>query len=254
MMNRKLIAILLLAPTLSVVSADATDMGKIEKAREEWTKQYFAKQGSPIPDGGVTILPENQMAGYVAFKEQRAKEKADIKKYGYIKNSTPQTQSLMNFKEISKNQFAAKEANPASEGLRKNINEIEMAYVFHGVPENAVTKMLGVAPSVTYITDQGWAGAMQFFEKDGLGTCSYRENNLKFSHGSAIIPAEDATKEVNGKITVTTITGEENRGFIYEVDWYDDNYFRELNCANAIYSVDIMTSALELARTIDNNG
>lgn len=233
---------------------DAANLAKVAKEREEWTKQHFAKQGSPVPDGGVTVLPEKQMSEYKTFKAQRAKERADVQKYGYIKQFLPQTQSLLNFKEVSKNQFVAKSANPANEGLRRNVNEIEMAYDFKGVPAHAVTAMLGVAPSVTYIKGQGWAGAMQFFEKTGLGNCSYRENNLKFSHGAAIIPEEDATKDVNGKVTVTNVTGEQNAGFLYSVDWYDDSYFRELKCANEKYEPSVMSLALELARVIDNNG
>lgn len=254
-MNKKLIIAMLL-PAFSLFAADNLDlakMDKIAKEREIWTKKHFAKQGSPVPDGGVTVIPEQQMSEYKIFKEQRSKERADVKKYGYIKQFLPQIQSLLNFKEISKNRFTTESTNPVNEGMRRSISEIEMAYNFKGVPAHAVTTMLGVAPSVTYIKGQGWAGAMQFFEKAGLGNCSYRENNLKFSHGAAIIPEEDVTKDINGKITVTNITGEPNVGFMYSVDWYDDNYFRELKCANEKYEPYIMYSALELARGIDNN-
>jgi hypothetical protein len=255
-MNKKLI-VAMLFPAFSLFAAESLDpaaLAKVAKEREEWTKQHFAKQGSPVPDGGVTVMPEQQMSEYNTFKEQRIKERADVKKYGYVKLFLPQIQSLLNFKEVSKNRFAAQSANPADEGMRHSITEIEMAYDFKGVPSHSVTTMLGVAPSVTYITGQGWAGAMQFFEKTGLGNCSYRENNLKFSHGAAIIPEEDATKDVNGKITVTNITGEPKAGFLYSVDWYDNNYFRELKCANEKFEPSIMSSAIELARGIDNNG
>ena len=54
----------------------------------------------------------------------------------------------------------------------------------------------------------------QYFEKENLGNCSYRENNLKFSHGAAIIPEEDATKDVNVKVTVANVTGEKNNVFL----------------------------------------
>lgn len=246
----------MLLPSFSLFAAENLNFietGKLAKEREEWTKKYFASQGSPVPDGGITVMPEQQMSEYESFKEQRIKEREDIKKYGYIKQFLPQIQSLLNFREVSKNRFAAQSANPTDEGMRHSISEIEMAYDFHGVPDQEVTSMLGVAPSVTYIKGQGWAGAMQFFEKKGLGNCSYRENNLKFSHGAAIIPEEDATKDVNGKITVSNITGEPRAGFLYSVDWYDNNYFRELKCANERYEPSNMNSLLELARVIDNN-
>jgi hypothetical protein len=254
--NKKLTVAMLFPAVVAFAgeNLDATNLAKVAKEREEWTKQHFAKQGSPVPDGGVTVIPEQQMSEYHTFKAQRAQERADIKKYGYIKQFLPQTQSLLNLKEISKNQFIIKSVNPANEGLRHNVNEIEMAYDFKGVPAHTVTAMLGVAPSVTYIKGQGWAGAMQFFYKTGIGNCSYRENNLKFSHGAAIIPEEDATKDVNGKVTVANVTGEKNAGFLYSIDWYDNSYFRELKCANGKYDPTIMSSTLELARLIDNNG
>lgn len=254
-MNKKFIlALLFPAVAFASENLDAAKLAQIVKEREEWTKQDFAKQGSPAPDGGVTVMPEKQMSEYNTFKEQRTKERADIRKYGYIKQFLPQTQSLLNFKEVSKNQFVAKSSNPAHEGLRHSVSELEMAYDFKGVPTHLVTKMLGVAPSVTFVPEQGWAGAMQYFEKNGLGNCSYRENNLKFSHGAAIIPEEDATKDVNGKVTVANITGEKNNGFLYSVDWYDNNYFRELKCANEKFEPSVMSSIIELARGIDNNG
>lgn len=254
-MNKKLILTLLFpAVAFAGENLDAAKLAQVAKEREEWTKQHFAKQGSPTPDSGVTVIPEKQMSEYNTFKEQRTKERADVKKYGYIKQFLPQTQSLLNFKEVSKNQFVAKSSNPAHEGLRHSVSELEMAYDFKGVPTHLVTKMLGIAPSVTFIPGQGWAGAMQYFEKDGLGNCSYRENNLKFSHGAAIIPEEDATKDVNGKITVANITGEKNSGFLYSVDWYDNSYFRELKCANEKFEPSAMSSIIELARGIDSNG
>ena len=254
-MNKKIIVALLFpAMAFAGETLDAAKLAQVAKEREEWTKQHFAKQGSPVPDGGVTVMPEKQMSEYKTLKAQRAKERADVKKYGYIKQVLPQTQSLLNFKEVSKNQFVAKSANSANDGLRHNINEIQMAYDFKGVPAHLITKMLGISPSVTFVQDKGWAGAMQFFEKEGLGNCSYRENNLKFSHGAAIIPEEDATKDVNGKVTISNITGENSNGFLYSVDWYDDSFFRELKCAKSDYTADTLASMLELARQIDSNG
>lgn len=241
-MNKKIIALLFL-PAFAF-AAEELDMEKIGKARDEWAKEHFASQGTAMPDGGIRLMPEQQMSQYNIFKSQRAKERADINKFGYIKQSLPEIQSLLNFKSIAKNK---------NDGLRHSINEIQMAYVFKGVPSNLISKMLGVAPSVTFVQGQGWAGAMQYFDAQSNGTCSYRENNLKFSHGSAIIPEEDATKEVNGKVTVSNVTGKAGNGFMYSVDWYDNNFFRELKCAKSDYNPETLNSVVEIARQIDNN-
>tara|TARA_Y100001968_G_scaffold81591_1_gene72678 strand:+ start:605 stop:1204 length:600 start_codon:yes stop_codon:yes gene_type:complete len=197
------------------------------------------------------VIPEHQMSGYNIFGSQRAKERDDIKKYGYIRQSLPQTQSLLNFKEVSKNQFINVSSNPMKEGSRHSIDDIDMAYDFKGVPSYLITQSLGIAPSVTFIQGKGWAGAMQFFAHENIGNCSYRENNLKLSHGSAIIPEEDVTREVNGKVTISNVTGEIHHGFLYSVDWYDQSFFHELKCAKINYSPDILLEVIALAKQID---
>jgi hypothetical protein len=72
--------------------------------------------------------------------------------------------------------------------------------------------------------------------------------------GAAIIPGEDATRDVNGKVTVTNVTDKIPHGFLYSVDCYDNSFFRELKCAKSQYTADTLASMLELARQIDNNG
>jgi len=113
-MNKKLIVALLFpAVAFAGENLDPAKLALVAKEREAWTKAHFAKQGSPVPDGGVTVLPEKQMSEYKTFKDQRKKERAEVAKYGYIKQFLPQAQSLLNFKEVSKNQFVANAANPA---------------------------------------------------------------------------------------------------------------------------------------------
>jgi hypothetical protein len=243
-MFKKTVITLLLIPTFSAF-ADDVDLEQVAKDRLEWTKKHFAEQGSPMPDSGVTVLPEKQMSQYARFKDERAKQKADIKKYGYINQSSPDIDTLLNFKIIAKKQ--------AGSELKESISAIDMAYDYRGVPAQEITTSLGFAPSVTFVQGKGWAGVAQFFEKAGVGTCSYRENNLKFSHGAAVIPEEDASREVNGKVTVVTITGMQDKGFIYSVDWYDDAFFGELKCANTAYSPGTTKSVINLAQAIDNN-
>ena len=253
-MIRSSLAILMFLPAF-VVSAIAQNIDSVAKDRMTWAQQHFADEGSPIPNGGVTVIPEKKMSGYDTFKAERATNKANVQQFGYIKETSPQIQSLLNFNVVSQNQLAKSGSTGSSaEGLHQSINEIQMAYIFKGVPVYEMSKTLGVAPSVTFIKGKGWAGAMQFFEKTGVGTCSYRENNLEFSHGAAIIAQEDTTYDINGKVTVTSIAGEDNAGFMYSVRWYDQHFFRELNCASPNYSVSIMQTVIELARSTDKNG
>lgn len=96
------------------------DSDNVVKERNEWTKRHFTAQGGPVPESGVTVIPEEQMSQYNRFKAQRAKEKSDFKKYGYIRESLPQTQSLINFKEVVKHQLLVRKNDPG--GLKDNIN------------------------------------------------------------------------------------------------------------------------------------
>jgi len=254
-MSKAILMTLVLASTFSTTFADEPGTEQVNKEREEWTRRYFAAQGTAVPDGGVTVLPEKQMSEYYTFKEQRAKSRASVQKYGYIKESVPDAQLLMKVSaDTQQRRLASSSANSTEEGLRRSVGEIEMAYNFHGVPAHEMSIDLGVAPSVTYVKGRGWAGATQFFEKDGVGTCSYRENNLQFSHGAAVISEESSTKDVNGKVTVAAVTGQEGEGFMYSVNWYDNHYFRELNCARTTFSSATMKSVLKLAQSIDSHG
>ena len=65
------------------------DEASLHDARAAWARDYFAKKGGPVPDGGVTILPEKQMSQYNRFKDERIKSKKDILKYGYISKEEP---------------------------------------------------------------------------------------------------------------------------------------------------------------------
>lgn len=107
-------------------------------------------------------------------------------------------------------------------------------------------------PYTTYITNQGWAGIVQFFDKSGIGTCNFKENNIKLTHGSVIIPKEDARTDINGKATIVEVEGKQKNGFIYNVEWYDQNFFRQLECLNMAYDPSITQRVIELAKNIDS--
>ena len=246
---KKITSILLFLPAISVFSESGIDLDKIAKERAEWVEKTFTAKGTPVPDSGVKVIQQKKMSTYKMLKSQINKEQSDIKKYGYINEALPQIQSLLNFKEIM-NQSSLN--SNGKESIKQNISDIQMAYEFRAIPVGVATSVYGFTPSVTYIKAKGWVGIIQFFAKDNIGNCSFRENNLKFSHGAAIIPEEEATKEVNGKVTVAITTGQQDYGFMYSVDWYDNNFFRELKCANKKFKKETMNNVIELAKMIDN--
>lgn len=227
----------------------------LNDARMAWSKAYLAKQGSPVPDGGIKIIPERQMSEYKTFKDQRMQYKKDIAKYGYINKEEPKTNDLFNLHATAAQQYKKYDMNykPSSSHLRHTIDELKMAYTFVGVPKNDMSEFIGVAPYLTYLKGQGWVGAMQFFVNDAIGNCVFSENNVRLSHGSIIIAKEDAREDVNGKTTTVEVTGTQSSGFLYNVEWFDTTFFRKVECANKEFSEKNTQSVIELAKRIDKN-
>lgn len=77
------------------------------------------------------------------------------------------------------------------------------------------------------------------------------ENNIKLSHASIIIAKEDMRNDVNSKTTTVEIMGTPDSGFTYTVEWFDDAFFRKLECANKVYSEGITNSVIKIAQSID---
>lgn len=238
--------------TLTAVTSMAhalTDQ-EIEAERLAWSKAYLAKEHGIEPDGGVKVMPEKEMRTY--SHGERYLMHRDIQKYGYINKPNDLNNRLFDLAYIARRDLRAhaNDSSPYSTHLRSNIADIKMAYKFEGIPAGLVN-VLGYAPYLTYQKDKGWVGAMEFFTKDGLGNCSYSENNIKLSHAAAIIPKEDVTYVVNGKVTTAIAQGTPESKFIYTVDWYDDKFFKQIACANESYDSAITQGIIDLAKVAD---
>lgn len=243
---------LILMVGLSGAYADKQD--DIQVQRMAWTKAYLEKQGLPSPDGGIKIVPETKMSSYAEKIEERMKFKKDIQQFGYIKANNPSTNQLLNLAITSKRDLMAhnNDSSPESTHLKKSINDLKMAYTPTQIPSSVADTYIGAAPYLTYLKDQGWVGAIQFFANKGVGYCSFSENNVKLSHGSIVIAKEDVRNDVNGKTTTVEVMGTPNSGFTYTVEWFDDTFFRKVECANNLYSSNLTLSVIKLAQLIDN--
>lgn len=250
---KKIVATFMMLNLCNAYSIEQIDMDKIAAERAEWTRKHFEAEGAPVPDGGIKIVPETQLSHYDEYKEIRAKNDADVKKYGYSKDSSPDIQSLLNFKRIAASEFqkGTFSLDPKSEHLRHNINELKMGYTFNAVPQAQMSTLLGVSPYLNYIDNQGWVGAAEYFENKSIGVCEYKENNTKLSHGSVIIAQEEVRYDINGKVTTVDVRGNEGVGFIYNVEWYDPIFFRQLECATPKYDSEITQKVIQLAIQID---
>lgn len=242
---------LILASLIAVCSGCSAD--GLSPEQLAWSKQHFAAQNVPVPDGGIKIVPAQNMITNPITMKRRAMQKMQMQSIGYVNEASPIYKQLMSIKNISKETLHLNSMNygPTDEEIRSKISELKIAYNFVGVPASKEIKSIGFVPAVTYVQGKGWAGASQFFTFEGVGTCHYDENNLKFSHGSAIIAQEDITRAVNGKATTIEVYGQKGKGFVCNIEWYDNDFFKQLECASPEYNADIKNRMLMLARIID---
>lgn len=217
---------------------------------ENRVKNHLASEGFN-PDGGVTIVSNRQLAVPDTIKQKWKRQQEEQKNKGYYSIETTRAKELMEMHKTVSFEYnaSAKDSRPESSHLRQKIDEIKMAYTFEPVPRSEVTYLLGFAAVGGY--DNGWNGVVEFFNKNGVGSCAYTENNIKLSHGTEKIDEDIVRYDINGKITTLDVHGTDNSGFLYTVHWVDDDYFHDLECASSKYSSETTHAVIALAKRVD---
>jgi hypothetical protein len=144
----------------------------------------------------------------------------------------------------------AKNHDPASSHLRTKLSDLSLAFQFKGLSKSNSTKVLGYAP-VGSFHDNGWSGVVQFFEQENIGSCSYTFSDLGISHGSIMVADDSVSYEVNSKVTLIDVSGSNTSGYVYKIDWFDDEGVHKLECANMKYSSVLANKTVALAKEID---
>ncbi len=230
--------------------------GVMPPLTEEEKYQVFTKKGLPLPGSGITIKPINsikmtkdQMSTVTSYnKAQKYK--------GYKEQFSYHAQTLSQMPNAAKEDMLR---NPPDylmshdTHLRSQATQLKMSYNFHEVDPSLVNQVIGFAPEHTYINN-GWTGAVEFFSPKAFnGTCAYHEINIKNTGTSAIIPKEVVSYKVNKKITTVSAEGNSASGFIYEVEWWDKDFRRNLECTTKQYSLDTKNEVITLAQEIDKS-
>lgn len=210
-------------------------------------------EGLPVPGTGVTIVPRQEMKLSSEEINQFSHLKAEKEKQGYLKEYNARAKELLELTLTIPQHYKKQDRSDFySTDIKKTIDEIPMAYPFTAVPQREVKHLLGFAPMGTYIQNMGWTGAGEFFNPSMDSTCAFSESNLSLTHGAAILPKEDVTYIINEKVTLHNVIGNEQSGYLYEIEWYDKKFRRKLECATKKYTKEMNQSVVNLAKLIDS--
>jgi len=194
-----------------------------------------------------------KMKEYLAMNEEQQKN-------GYVKDSEPRAKELMDLKHVAPYHQKKYKGVLSSESthIRASSDELKLAYTFVGVPKEEMTTNIGVAPYGAYKSvkngddGDGWDGAVQFFEKNGVGSCAFTEHNRKLAHSGVELIKELVTYDVDTKPSLVLVKGNKETGFVYKVKWYDSTFSRELECANQEFSQQLRSDVITLANRIES--
>lgn len=241
---KKLITALCLIPVISIAGID-------DKKEEDM--KILAELGLPLPDSGIKIMPRALMGKSAESIKRDEQYDLEMREKGFIEESSIRPKELINFKAHAELQFKnyANNENNASTHIRHSLNNLKLAFTPKRLPSMLMASFIGTAPQGAY-RDKGWTGAVQFFEAKDIGICAYAQMDVKSSHTAAELAQEAVTYSVSDKATVLLVKGSKTSGFDYDIRWFDDLVFHELECANMKYSADTTQSVINLAKSIDS--
>jgi len=229
--------------------------GEMPPLTEQEKNEFFIKQGIPLPGTGATVVDNTK--GLKFTKSQTSfvnKFNLAQKTKGYYEKPNKKAKILLAMPEKAEKEYNDRKLlarSPGDTHLYEVLSDMPMKFNYKGVPANLATKVIGYAPEHTFINN-GWTGAVEFFIPGFNSVCAYHEISIKLTKTSAYIPKEIATYAVNNKLTKINAMGDKDTGFVYEVEWWDQQFKRTLECASQNYSQDIAKATLELAKKIDS--
>jgi len=230
--------------------------GEMPPLTEQEKYEFFIKKGMPLPGTGATVVDNNK--GFKMTKAQSEivnKFNADQKTKGYYETVNKKAMRLLAMPEIAEKEYNLRKSmayNPQDTHLYEVKNNLPMSYDYKGLAPSVAIKVIGYAPESIFVNN-GWAGAVEFFVPSFGGVCAYHEISLKLTKTSAYIPKEIATFAINNKLTKMNVVGSHDTGFVYEVEWWDKNFRRTIECATTTFSEETRTDTIKLAQRIDSS-
>lgn len=205
------------------------------------------------PDGGVVLVSSSQIRVPDSLKIQWDKERVEQKNKGYYSMYSERAKELIQLKDLVQFKYDASLINKDKNSsiFRRSLDEIALAYDFSPINENYISKVYGFAACNTF--KDGWTGVVEFFESEELGVCAYTENNVVLTHQSAKVDKNIVRYDINEKVSIFRVEGNKDSGYLYRIDWFDNKFFRTLECAKKHYSLENSSSLTLLAIQVDKN-
>lgn len=193
------------------------------------------------------LIPGITFANGLGIKVVPAPLKLDAT---YTQHDMNYPKVLMNTKNDSKREMmnASFQSDPLDTHLKNTLAQVQ---VDHRIPAIRDKEIIGYTASGGYSKD-GWSGAKTFFADKDLGTCEYENvriygltiDNNAFNH------------DVNGKITTYNTYGDDKSGYLYTIDWFEENKDKTvlsntLTCAKLGNDLMMKEKLTSLANKID---
>jgi len=220
-------------------------------------KKYniLIKKSMPLPGTGATVVESNNLMStkkqFIIVKKFNEAQN----KNGYYEHENKKAVALLELPEIAEKEYNDRKLIPVNKNdthLYETLTNLSLLFQFNSIPNDFVEKIIGYTPENTFI-DDGWTGVVEFFIPKFYGVCAYHQISIELTKMSAYIPKEVATYVINNKLTTYDVMGNNETGFVYNVEWWDNKFKKQLECANKNYSEELKNSTIELAKTIDRS-
>ncbi|KTD66696.1 hypothetical protein Lste_2902 [Legionella steelei] len=256
--------------SFSVIASNEQAFTKEEINKKN--KEILAKAGIEIPEyNEINIVTANKYINSMNIKDANdahlAKKMREYlvmndeqQKNGYVNDNEPRAKELLDLKNTAAYQKKKYNGVLSAESthIRDSSTDLKLAYTFVGVPPEDMDMSIGFAPYGAYKSvkngdiGDGWDGAVQFFDKNGIGSCAFSEHNRKLSGLGVELIKELVSYDVQNRPTVILVKGTKESGYLYKIKWYDSTFSRELECANMEFSPQIKENVIALASRIES--
>ncbi len=261
-MNKKLLLSLLGILCINAYSMTAEENKLfMAQAKKDLARSFptLAQEGLPLPDGGAIVVPRAHFKMVAPLRAKQDSMAKELKNNGFVKAFSTRAQFLIalpNTLEDHYHKFIGND-NVTSTHMRRSPEMIQFAFDMPSASASDAEEIYGYAPMGNYVhkeesynKKEGWTQGIEFFKND-QSVCAYTVNAIKLTHAASNISEDVATYLVNKKITTLFAEGNEASGYIYVVRWFDDQYFRVMECADLKFDHKIMEKTIQMAINAD---